>query len=62
MRGVSKEKTERLEIRLTPDEKSTLFKLAKIAGVSVSAYILGEALGDMLGQQIMKGFNLTDDK
>ena len=38
----TKDKTERLELRLTPTEKQQLVKRAKEAQLSLSAYILQE--------------------
>lgn len=49
-----KRKTERLEIRLTPEEKSQLFQLATMAGMSVASYLLGNSLGDKIGDVILK--------
>lgn len=52
-----KEKTEVVQIRLTPAEKETLRKLAGYAGLSISGYLLGKALGDAIGQTIIEGFD-----
>ena len=52
----AKEKTEVISVRLTPDEKSYLKHLAKMAGMSVSAFVVGVCLGDKLGQYIIDGF------
>lgn len=47
-------RTERLNVRATPTEKEELIKLAAAAGMSISAYLLGRALGDALGQKILR--------
>lgn len=52
-----REKTEVLQIRLTPAQKEQLKALAVTAGVSVSGYILGQLLGDAIGQTIIDGFD-----
>ena len=52
-----KEKTERLEIRMTVEEKEMLKKLAAAAGVTMGGYLIGNALGDAIGQTILKGFD-----
>lgn len=52
-----KEKTERLEIRMTVEEKEMLKKLAAAAGVTMAGYLIGNALGDAIGQTILKGFD-----
>lgn len=46
-------KEERINLRVTKDEKSMLLKAAASAGLTLSAYLLG----DKLGQMIMEGFN-----
>lgn len=62
MKGVNrmnknpKERTENVNIRVTPAEKEQLKRLAIAAGVSVTGYILGRALGDAIGQTILAGF------
>lgn len=43
-------KTELIQIRVTPAEKAMLVKLAAAAGVTVSGYLVGMALGDRLGE------------
>lgn len=48
---------QRLEFRCTAEQKKQLQKLAKIAGVSVSGYILGALLGDSVGQMMIDGFS-----
>lgn len=41
-------------MRLTPEEKSQLFQLATMAGMSVASYLLGNSLGDKIGDVILK--------
>ena len=52
MRGHYREKTEVVTIRVTPEEKQKLFAKAGLLGLSVSAFILAEALGEEIGQAI----------
>ena len=52
-----KERTEYIGMRVTPAEKEQLKALAVAAGVSITGYILGKALGDAIGQTILKGFD-----
>ena len=55
-----KERTENVNMRVTPAEKEKLKALALAAGLSVTGYVLGCALGDAIGQTILKGFEKTD--
>ena len=48
-----KERTEYIGIRVTPEEKEALKKAAATAGLSITAYLIGEALGDKLGKTIV---------
>lgn len=52
-----KERTEVVQIRLTPAEKETLKKMAAAAGLTLTGYILGETIGDAIGQVILDGFD-----
>lgn len=52
-----REKTEVLQIRLTPAEKEQLKAAAMMAGLSVSGFILGKTLGEAIGQTIIDGFD-----
>ena len=52
-----KERTEYIGIRVTPEEKEAIVKLAKAAGVSITGYIIGKSLGDALGEVIVSGMN-----
>lgn len=49
-----KERTEYIGIRVTPEEKVLLKKLAAAAGMTITGYLLGEALGDKIGDMIIK--------
>ena len=49
-----KERTEYIGIRVTPEEKALLKKLAAAAGMTITGYLLGEAIGDKLGGMIIK--------
>ena len=48
-----KERTEYIGIRVTPEEKEALKKLAAAAGVSITAYLLGASLGDALADKYL---------
>lgn len=52
-----KERTEFVGLRCTPEQKEQLKALAAAAGLSISGFILGECLGDKIGQMIIDGFN-----
>lgn len=56
MRGVSKERTEYIGIRVTPEEKETLKAYAAAAGLSITGFIIAECLGEVVGQKIIDGF------
>ncbi len=45
--------SENIIIRVTPEEKKLLFKKAAALGLSVSGFLLFEALGEELGQAIL---------
>ena len=47
-------KSERLDMRVSPEEKARLLADAKALGVSVSAMLLGLYFGDALGIQILR--------
>lgn len=49
-----KERTEYIGIRVTPEEKDALKRLAAAAGLTITGYLLGEALGEKLGAQYLK--------
>ena len=49
--------TERLNLRVTKEQKTVLDSLASAAGLSMTAYILykvGEAAGDEVGKRILQ--------
>ena len=50
----SKERTESISIRVTPEEKAALKKLAAAAGMTLTGFLVGEALGEKLGDAIIK--------
>lgn len=52
-----KERTEMLTMRVTPAEKEALQAAAVAAGLSVTAFLLGCALGDKVGQMLIDGFS-----
>lgn len=49
-----KERTEYIGIRVTPEEKALLKKLAAAAGMTITGYLLGEALGEKVADSILK--------
>lgn len=57
-----KERTEYIGIRVTPAEKEMLKKLAAAAGLTLTGYIIGETIGDALGQMIVEGFKDKEKK
>lgn len=52
-----KERTEYIGIRVTPEEKEAIVKLAKAAGATITGYIVGKSLGDAFGEAIVSGTN-----
>ena len=50
-----KERTESINIRVTPEEKAALKKLAAAAGMTLTGFLVGEALGENLGDALLKG-------
>ena len=55
-------KTAKLMISLTPAEKELIVQAAFAAGLSVSAYLVGAALGDRLGGLIIgEGFTSSEE-
>lgn len=51
-------KSAQIIIRMTPAEKEMIFQAAAAAGMTVSAFMLGLALGDRLGG-LLKGEGFT---
>lgn len=43
-----KERTEYIGIRVTPEEKKAIREMAAAAGVSITGFLVGMALGDKL--------------
>ena len=54
-RNEQKERTESINIRVTPEEKAALKKLAAAAGMTLTGFLVGEALGEKLGDALLKG-------
>jgi len=53
-----RERTERVNLRVTPEEKARLETAAAAAGMTMTAYILfklGEIAGEAIGAAIQKG-------
>lgn len=50
------ERTEKLTIRCTPEEKEMLFAKAAKLGLTVTGFLMWEALGEELGQMMLDGF------
>lgn len=46
MNNNPKERTEYIGIRVTPEEKEALKKLAAAAGMTLTGFLLGQALGE----------------
>lgn len=55
MRTTGPEKSDRLYMRVSPEEKRQIVEMAKKAGVSVAGLVLGVLLGDLAGQVIVRG-------
>lgn len=49
-------KTARVELRITPEEKEKLVLLASLAGVSITEYLIGRAIGDKFAQVLLDSF------
>lgn len=52
MRGISKERTEVINFRCTPAEKKAIYEKASLLGMTVSAFLVFEAVGEEIGQAI----------
>lgn len=50
---VRRDKTDYIGIRVTPEEKKAIFENAAALGLSVSAFLIGLAAGDKVGQMIV---------
>lgn len=55
-----KERTEYIGIRVTPEEKEMITKLAKAAGLTLTGYLVGQAIGDKLGELIVNSKKRKD--
>lgn len=60
--GKSSERTERISLRVTPEEMETIKGYAAAAGLSVTAFLIGEAIGDKIGQVMLDGFAKSTGK
>lgn len=54
--GKTSERTERLTIRMTPEEHKALKNAAAFAGLTVTSFVCAMAAGDHLGQMVLDGF------
>lgn len=61
MRGVkgTKERTERIDVRCTPEEKKRIFSEAKKRKLTVTEFLVSAALGVILGEAL---YELTERK
>lgn len=50
---VRRDKTDYIGIRVTPEEKKSIYQNAAALGLSVSAFLIGLAAGDKVGQMIV---------
>lgn len=50
---VRRDKTDTINFRVTPEEKKTIYQNAAALGLSVSAFLIGLAAGDKVGQMIV---------
>lgn len=50
-----KERTEYIGIRVTPEEKEAIMGLAKAAGITITSFLVGTALGEKIGDAILGG-------
>lgn len=57
-----KERTEYIGIRVTPEEKELITTLAKAAGATITSFLLGAAIGDKIGDTIVKEREAKRDK
>lgn len=57
-----KERTEYIGIRVTPEEKELIAALAKAAGATITGFLLGAAIGDRIGDAIVKEKEAKRDK
>jgi len=53
---MTEKRSERIDLRVTPTEKRQLQFLAAAAGLPLTGFLIGLALGDKLGQLIVEGF------
>lgn len=58
---MSEERTERIELRITPEDKAKLKSGAKAFGVTLSAFLLFSAF-EKLGESVADGFLGSSEK
>lgn len=51
---VRRDKTDNITFRVTPEEREQIKRNASVAGLSVSAFLIGLAAGDKIGDEIVK--------
>lgn len=56
------ERTERINVRCTPYEKKRLMEKAAHAGMTLSGFLIWEALGEELGQMILDGMEVKENE
>lgn len=47
-------RTEQIHFRVTPEEKEALYAAAKLAGMTVTGFVLGQTIGEAIGDAILK--------
>lgn len=57
-----KERTEYIGIRVTPEEKEAIKKYAAAAGVTLTGYLIGKALGDKFLETLLADKKRGDTK
>ena len=57
-----KERTEYIGIRVTPEEKEALKKMAAAAGMTLTAFLVGNAMGDALCKTLEKTLKKTQEQ
>lgn len=60
--GKTSERTVRFSLRLTPEEMATMKRAAAAAGMTMTAFVVAETIGDKVGQMILDGFENTPPK
>lgn len=60
--GKTSERTVRFSLRLTPEEMATMKRAAAAAGMTMTAFVVAETIGDKVGQMILDGFETPQPK